>query len=230
MAKQVALSARPRVGSGKGEARALRREGRVPAITYGADLTPQPVSVDGRDLYHVLHTDAGLNAIIRLDIEGSTHLAIARDLHRHPVRREILHVDFVAINRNKPIQVDVPIHLEGTAAGEEEGGVAEHVLYMLPIEVLPLEVPDSFSLDISDMEVGDVKRVSDLELPEGVTVLEDPERTVVSVNIPQLEVPEPEEGLEDIDAEFAEVEGEAAEDVEAADTSEAGGEDESTED
>ncbi len=213
MSKQVALSARARAGSGKGEARALRRDGRVPAIAYGAEIDPTPVSVDGRDLYHVLHTGAGLNAIIRLDIDGETHLTIARDLQRHPVRREILHVDFVGISRNKPIQVDVPIHLEGTAAGEEDGGVAEHVLYSLPIEVLPLEVPDQIVLDISDMGVGDVKRVSDLDLPAGVTPLEDPERTVVSVNIPQLEVPEPEEGLEEVEAEFAEVEGEAAEEV-----------------
>ena len=226
MSKQVALTARTRAGSGKGEARALRREGRVPGIAYGADLVPTPLSVDGRDLYHVLHTDAGLNAIIRLEFDGDTHLTIARDLQRHPVRREILHVDFVAISRNKPIQVDVPIHLEGTAAGEDEGGVAEHVLYTLPIEVLPLEVPDQITLDISDMQVGDVKRVADLILPEAVTVLEDPERTVVSVNVPQLEIPEPEEGLEGVEAEFAEVEGEAAEAVEEADTSEAGGEDE----
>jgi large subunit ribosomal protein L25 len=220
MSKQVALAARARAGSGKGEARSLRREGRVPAIAYGADLDPTPLSVDGRDLFHVLHTEAGLNAIIRLEIDGDSHLTIARDIQRHPVRREILHVDFVAFDSNKPIQVDVPIHLEGTAAGEEDGGIAEHVLFSLPIEVLQLRVPDQIVLDVSDMEVGDVKRVSDLELPEGVTALEDPEATVVSVNVPTLEVPEPEEGLEGVEAEFAEAEGEAAEELEAAEEGE----------
>lgn len=225
MAKPIAMKAHSRVGSGTGEARGIRREGRVPAIAYGADLDPTPVSVDGRDLYHVLHTDAGLNAIIRLQIDDDEYLTIARDLQRHPVRREILHVDFVAFDRNKPIEVDVPIHLEGTAAGEEEGGVAEQVLYALPVEVLPLQVPDQIVLEISDMEVGDVKRVHDLDLPAGVTALEDPERTVVSVNVPALEVPEPEEELEGVEAEFAEVEGEAAEELEGApEGAESGGE------
>ena len=221
MSKQVALKARARAGSGKGEARALRRDGRVPGIAYGADLVATPVSVDGRELYHVLHTEAGLNAIIRLEIDGDTYLTIARDLQRHPVRREILHVDFVAFDRNKPIHVDVPVNLEGTAAGEEDGAVADHVLFALPVEVLPLRVPDQIVLDISDMQVGDVKRVADLDLPEGVTALEDPESTVVSVSVPALEVPEPEEGIEGVEAEFAEAEGEAAEELEA---EEAGGE------
>jgi large subunit ribosomal protein L25 len=231
MSKQVALTARPRAGSGKGEARALRREGRVPAIAYGSELDPTPVSVDGRDLFHALHTDAGLNAIIRLDIDGQSHLTIARDLQRHPVRREVLHVDFVAIDQHRKIQVDVPIHLEGTAAGEEDGGVAEHTLFTLSVEVLPLEVPDSITLDISDMQVGDVKRVADLALPEGVTPLDDPDRTVVSVNIPALEVPEPEEVLEEGEEIEGEVEGEeAAGEAGVAEEAEAGGDDEGGED
>lgn len=206
MSKQVSLSARPRAGSGKGEARALRREGRVPAVAYGSALGAVAVSVDGRELYHALNTDAGMNAILRLDIDGDMHLAIARDLHRHPVRREVLHVDFVTVDRMKKIQVDVPVVLEGEAPGTDEGGVADQNLFTLPVEVLPLEVPDQIVLDISDMQVGDVKRVADLPLPEGVTSLEDPERTVVSVTVPQLEVPEPVEGEEaEAVAEAAEV-------------------------
>jgi large subunit ribosomal protein L25 len=225
MSKQVSLTARARAGSGKGEARALRRTGRVPAIAYGADLNATPVSVDGRELYHALHTDAGLNAVIRLEIDGDSYLTMARDLQRHPVRREVLHVDFVAFDTNKPIHVDVPIHLEGTAAGEEDGGVAEHVMFTLPVEVLPLEVPDQIVVDISHLGVGDVLRVEDLDLPAAVTALEEPDRTVVSVNVPTLEIPEPEEGLEGVEAEFADVEGEAAEELEAAE-GEGGGEDE----
>lgn len=210
MAKQIALAAKTRAGTGKGEARSLRRTGRVPAIAYGSAMKATPISVDGRELYHVLNTEAGMNAIIRLEIDGSEHLAITRELHQHPIRREVLHVDFVAIDRDRRIQVEVPIHLVGDAPGADEGGVVEQPLYTLAIEVLPLSVPDEITLDVSDMEIGDVKRVQDLELPEGVTPLEDPERTVVSVNVPQLEIPEPETGVEAADAEFAEVEGEAA--------------------
>lgn len=195
MAERVPLTAARRVGSGKGEARSLRRDGRVPAVAYGADLDPTPVSVDERELYHVLHTDAGQNAIIRLDVEGDEHLAMARELQRHPVRRDVLHVDFVTVNQRIKVHVDIPIHLEGAAdaPGTDEGGVVEQSLFSLPINVLPLEVPDSVTLDVSDMQVGDVKRVEDLDLAEGVDVLEDAETSVVSVVIPQLDIPEPEE-------------------------------------
>jgi large subunit ribosomal protein L25 len=189
MSKQVALSATGRAGTGKGEARALRRAGRVPGVAYGADLqAPLPVSVDGRELYHALHTDAGTNAIFRLDIDGETQLAIAREIQRHPVRREVLHVDFVTVNRNVKISVDIPIVIEGEAPGADEGGIAEQVLMTLAVEVLPLEVPDQIALDISDMQVGDVKRVSDLSLPAGVETSEDPETTVVTLTVPHLEI------------------------------------------
>lgn len=188
MSKQVALAAHGRAGTGKGEARALRRAGRVPAVAYGAELeTALPVSVDGRELYHALNTEAGVNAILRLDIDGDTQLAIVREIQRHPVRREVTHVDFVTVNRNVRITVEVPIVTEGEAPGAEEGGVADQVLFALPVEVLPLEVPDQITLDISDMQIGDVKRVEDLRLPEGVVALEDPERTVVTVSVPFLE-------------------------------------------
>lgn len=228
MAKQVSLSAHPRTGGGKGEARALRRDGRVPAVAYGAKLAATPLSVDGRELYHVLHTDAGLNAIIRLDVEGETHLTIARDIQRHPVRRVITHVDFVAFDRDKPIEVEVPIHLEGHPAGVDEGGVAEQTLYSLPVSVLPLRVPDSIIHDISGLGIGDVLRVSDLAIPEGVEPLEDPDRTVVTVSVPQLEVPEPEEGEAELleGVEVPEVgEEEAAEAEAEAEADESGDED-----
>lgn len=190
MTEQVALQARTRVGSGKGEARSLRREGRVPAVAYGTGLNPTPLSVDALELYHALHTDAGTNAILRLDIAGDTHLTLAREIHRHPVKRHVLHVDFVAVSRDVKVTVDVPLRLEGEAPGVDEGGVADLVLFTLPVEVLPLEVPAEVVIDISSMQVGDVLRVEDLQLPEGVEALEDPERTVVTLTVPSAEVPE----------------------------------------
>jgi large subunit ribosomal protein L25 len=209
MADQVTLTAEARDGLGKGEGRRLRRAGRVPAVAYGAELDATPVSVDALELYHALRTDAGLNALIRLQVGGETHLTLARQLQRHPVRREIMHVDFVVVDRSRKVTVDVPIHLTGEAAGANEGGVVDQVRFDVPVEVLPLEVPDSLELDISDMQVGDVKRLSDLDLPEGVELLEDPDYAVVSVSIPQAEVPEPEvaEG-EELDAALG-AEGEA---------------------
>jgi large subunit ribosomal protein L25 len=205
MADQVALTAEPRDGSGRSEARRLRREGRVPAVAYGSGLDATPVSVDGLELYHALRTDAGLNALIRLDVEGDVHLTLARELQRHPVRREILHVDFVAVDRRRKVTVDVPIHLLGHAQGADEGGVVDQVRFTTAVEVLPLEVPDELTLDIAEMQIGDVKRLGDLTLPKGVTLLDDADSTVVSVSAPIMEVlPEDEAAAE---AEAAEAEG-----------------------
>ena len=192
MADQVTLTAEAREGRGKGEGRRLRRTGRVPAVAYGAGLDATPVSVDALELYHALRTEAGLNALIRLEVDGATHLTLARQLQRHPVRREIMHVDFVVVDRARKVTVDIPIHLTGEAPGADEGGVVDQVRFDVPVEVLPLEVPDSLQLDISDMQVGDVKRLGDLDLPEGAELLDDLDYVIASVYIPQAEVPETE--------------------------------------
>lgn len=215
MSKQVALAARPRVGTGKSEARNLRREGRVPAIAYGADLEPTALSVDALELYHALHTDAGTNAILRLEVEGADHLALAREIQRHPVRRDVLHLDFVTVSRNVKVTVDVPVVLMGEAPGVDEGGIADQSLHTASVEVLPLEVPDQLELDISDMQIGDVKRVSDLTLPSGATALDDPETPIVSVVPPTVEPVEEEETEEGELAEGETAEGEEAAEADA---------------
>lgn len=192
MSKQVALAARKRSGNGKGEARSLRREGRVPAIAYGAGTEPVAVSVDALELYHALHTDAGANVVLRLDVEGDTHLAFPREIHRHPVRREVLHLDFVAIDRNQPVTADVPVVLVGAddAPGVSQSGVIEQQLHAISVEVLPLNVPDQIELDVSDMNIGDVKRVSDVPMPHGVVALTDAEEPVVILSGVTLDLPE----------------------------------------
>jgi large subunit ribosomal protein L25 len=195
MADQVTLTAEPRSGRGKGEARRLRRRGRVPAIAYGSDMQPNAVSVDALALYHALRTDAGLNAVIEVQVDGGdSFLALARELQRHPVRRDILHVDFVAIDRLRKVTVDVPLHLIGESPGTDLGGVIDQVLFSVSVEVLPLEVPDSLELDVSDMQIGDSKRLEDLPLPEGVELLDDPDSTVVSVYVPAAEELQPAAG------------------------------------
>jgi large subunit ribosomal protein L25 len=215
MAEQVTLATRPRTGSGKGEARALRREGRVPAIAYGVGIDPTPLSVDALDLYHALHTDAGDNAVLRLAVEGGTHLALAREVQRHPVRRDVLHLDFVTVSRTQKVQAVVPVVLEGEAPGVAEGGVAEQAAFTLNVEALALEVPDQLVLDVSDLGVGDVKRASDVALPAGVELLDDPESPVVSIVVPALDVPET-EGEQERDAGEREAEGATADEAEAA--------------
>lgn len=200
MAKQIALAAQVRRSRGKGEARRMRRAGRVPAVAYGVGMESTPVSIDALELYHVLHTGAGTNAVISLGIDGRSQLVLAREIQRHPVRRDILHVDFVAVQQDVKVEVDVPITLEGEAVGAEAGGLVSQELYAVRVSVLPLEVPEHIVAHVADLGIGDVRRLADLELPPGVELLDDPERPVVSVLAPtvplagELEgVPAPEE-------------------------------------
>lgn len=212
MADQIVLTADTRPGDGKGEARALRGQGRVPAVAYGSGLDAVPVHVDARELRHALATDAGENAVLRLDIAGDTHLAMAREIYRHPVRRHIMHLDFVTFDRNQVVTVDVPIVVEG----DVEGAIVSQPLNALTIEVLPLEVPSQIDVSVEGMEVGDVLRAGDLTLPDGVTLLTDEDRTVVSITVPTEEPVEGEES-EGAEGEGAEAEGEGAEAAEGDD-------------
>jgi large subunit ribosomal protein L25 len=187
LSKQVQLSAQSRSHQGKGASGRLRKQGRVPGIMYGFQVEPTAVSVDALELYHALHTDAGLNAMIRLDVEGDEHLTIARDLQYHPVRGEVLHVDFLAVDTKAQISVEVPVHIVGDEDITE--AVVNQVLYTVPILVRPLDVPNYVEISVEGMVIGDVKRVEDLRgvLPEGAEFDVDAERTVVTINAPVSE-------------------------------------------
>lgn len=185
MADQVKLVATVRRETGKNAARRLRREGRVPAVVYGADVETTSLHLDARDLYHALHTEAGGNVIVQLDVDGEQHLTIPREVQRHPVRGDLLHVDFFALERESLIRVEVPIHLEG----EDEvasPGVVSQVLHQVPIRVRPLDIPTSFALDVSELMIGDVLRVADIPLPAGAELDIEPDRTVLTCTAPSL--------------------------------------------
>ncbi len=201
--KQVPLTVEKRERTGKGVASRIRKEGRVPAIVYGYAVEPTPVSVATLDLYHTLHTDAGRNVLIRLDLDGETHLAVARDLQTHPVRGDYLHVDLIAVDKDVPISIEIPVHLEGEEDAGEDGGVVNQILYTVPILVKPLDTPNAFELSVAGLEIGDVLRVENLEdqLPAGAEFDIDPQRTVVTINAPisdeELEALEESAGIEE---------------------------------
>jgi large subunit ribosomal protein L25 len=210
LSNQVKLTAEPRQLKGKGASGRLRKQGRVPAILYGYEVEPTSVSVDALELYHVLHTEAGRNVLIRLEVGDEAYLAVARDVHHHPIRGETLHVDFLAVDRDQQIAVEIPVHLvdEDDAAAD---GIVNQVLYSVPAMVKPMEVPNFFELSVAGMEIGDVKRVEDLrdQLPADAEFDVDPERTVVTINAPISE--EALEALEEaagIEAEEPELVGE----------------------
>jgi large subunit ribosomal protein L25 len=127
-----------------------------------------------------MHTDAGVNALINLEVEGSKHLALARDIQRHPVRNTVAHVDFLVVNRNETITADVPLNFIGEATGvTKNGGIVEHLLTSLTITATPTTIPVAIDVDIANLQLDESIRVKDLPLPDGVTTTYDPEEAVV---------------------------------------------------
>lgn len=203
------LKAAVREGTGKGVARRLRAQNRVPAVLYGAGVEPTPLHVDARELFHVMHTDAGQNVLIDLEVEGEgTHLALAREMQQDHIKGRTVHVDFLAIRRDQQITVSVPVEVAGSSVGIHEGGVLEHHLWEIEIECLPNAVPGHIEVDITALGIGDSLHVSDVTAPEGIVIKSDPEVMVLAVVAPQKGVEEAvvegEEGAE------AAAEGEAA--------------------
>jgi large subunit ribosomal protein L25 len=166
---------------GSSESRRLRAAGKVPGVLYGHGIDPIDVTVGSRALRAALTSDSGLNALISLDVDGTKHLAMARQLQRHPVRRSIDHVDFVVVRRDEIISAEVPVHLMGEALEVERAdGMVEQSLHTLLVHAKPADIPNAIEVDISELSIGEAIRVADLKLPSGVTTDVDPEDTVVA--------------------------------------------------
>jgi large subunit ribosomal protein L25 len=197
---QVSLRAETGRPTGSRESRRLRKTGLVPAIVYGKKTEPIIVAVDAHDLHLALHTDAGSNALINLEIEGGdTLLTLARVIERHPFRSEYRHIDFVTVALDETIHAEVAIHFIGTPAGAKEGGVFSPRRTHVIVETLATAIPDNIELDVSAVEIGGSLRIADLPELEGVIYTEDPEGVVMSVTMPAAEIveePEPVEGEE----------------------------------
>jgi large subunit ribosomal protein L25 len=202
---EVTLRAESGRETGSRESRRLRRTGRVPGIVYGKSMEPINVAVDAHDLQVALHTEAGSNALINLEIEGGdTLLTMARVIERHPYRSEYRHVDFVTVSLDETIQAEVAIHFVGTPVGVREGGVFSPRRTHVLVETLANAIPSGVELDVSDVEVGGSLRIEDLPKLDGVEYVEDPEGVVMSVTTPAAEIveePEEVEGLEGLEGE-----------------------------
>lgn len=225
---EVKLKAVLRDGTGKGPSRRTRAEGRVPAIVYGRGMEPLSISVDRREFVTALHTDAGMNVLLDIEVDGEQTLALTRELQRDPVRGTLLHADFVKIDRTQEVEVEVPVHVVGESPGVKEGGVLENPLFQLHVKCLPANVPESIDVDISGLAIGDALRVSDLAAGRDFEILNDPDAVVASVAAPiseaELEAMEAEAGVVAEEGEAA-AEGEAAEATEEAGAApESGGE------
>ena len=204
-----AIQIQLREHAGKGVARKLRAAGRIPGVVYGRALPPVAISLDPRVLRRVLvRSDAGLNTLLSLDVEGGGALqgkpVLVRELQRDPVKGEYLHADLFAVDLAQKIQVAVPIHVVGKAAGVELGGILDHSLRELELTCLPTEIPREIQVDVSALGVGDSLHVRDLVLPPGVELRSDLELSVVSVVVPAAEVvPTPAEAAPAVEGEAA---------------------------
>jgi large subunit ribosomal protein L25 len=226
MADDIILAAQPGRTTGSSASRRLRADGKVPAVLYGRGAEPAPLTVAWRDLRSALTTDKGLNALLTIDVGGKQTKAIVKEIQRHPVRRDVLHVDFLSVDVDKPITTDVPIVLEGEATLVlREEGVVEQALNAIVVHAKPDAIPGHLAVDVSELEIGHTITVADLVLPPGVTTDADPEETVVTAKHAAVEEePEPVEGEEGEEAAEGEgAEGEAAEGGEAP-AADAGGE------
>lgn len=193
MSDQITLRAQKGRETGSAASRRIRKQGDVPAIVYGADLDePVLVTVNRRELRAALTTEAGTNALINLDIEGTEQLALARQIDKHPYRTEIRHVDFVTVSLTDTIVTDVVLDFIGTPVATEEGGVLSTPISSVSIEVLATRIPSAIEVDVSEMTMTDSIRVSDLPEMEGVTYLDDPEQTVATIVIPRAMIEEEE--------------------------------------
>jgi len=182
------LKVKVREQSGKGPARQTRMRGDIPGVVYGEGKAPMSVTIELRAFEHIVHSRAGENAIIQLEVEGPGEggPAILREVQHHPVRNTVIHADLLRIRLDEKIQTAVPLVLTGRSKGVIEGGLQDHQLHELEIECLALEAPLEFKVDISHLGIGDSLHVSDLDLPANLTVLTEADRGVVSIHAPRL--------------------------------------------
>lgn len=176
---EIVLTAATGRTTGSRSTRRLRGEGLVPAVLYGLDQDPVSVSVIWPELRQVLTTEAGVNVVLQLEVEGERHMSIIKDIQRHPVRRDVVHVDFLRIDPNKKVTVDVSIIMTGEALEVTQGnGMVDQNLFSLTVDATPTSIPNELVVDISALTIGDSIRVADIALPAGVTTEVDPEETV----------------------------------------------------
>src|SRR2546428_486284 len=199
MAQTVSLSASPRQATGKGAARQARFRGRVPAVIYGHGRDTQPLELEAKALEKALQGVEPASTIIDLAVDGKTVKTLIREIQRHPIRPDIIHVDFYEIHATEKVKLKVPVHLVGNPDGvRNAGGVLDQVTREVEIEVLPENIPDRVELDVNALKIGDSLHVRDLSIPNA-KILTEADLTIATVVPPRAEevaAPSPEAATE----------------------------------
>ena len=181
------ISATPRTETGKGVARKLRAQHNLPGVLYGHHREPQPLVLDSRDFDRLIEHYAAETTVVELTVDGQSVRTLIREIQRHPFKRQVLHVDFQALVAGEKVTVDVPIVLVGIPEGVRlSGGTLDQVMRELTVEVDPSDIPNHVDVDVSALNVGDSLHVSDINLPPGVEVQDDPETTICVVVPPRV--------------------------------------------
>jgi large subunit ribosomal protein L25 len=194
---EVSLRRRP----GKSGAKEIRKGGNIPAILYGKGTDPVPLIVNPASLKQALSTEAGENTLLEITFnDGSKEvrrLSLLREIQYDFLTSKPIHFDFQALDINKKITVDVPVKIVGKAKGVKEGGILEEILREIPVECLPKDIPNSFEIDVTDLEIGHSIHVSSLNVSENVNLLKEDDETIVTILAPKLEVEVPVEEAEE---------------------------------
>lgn len=191
--KTITLEAAIRdISLSKGRLNQMRNEGNLPGVVYGAGIGSLPIIVSKKELTNILGS-YGLSAIINLRINGRSVQAMVKEIQRHPLTGGYWHVDFSEISMDKKIRTELLVHFSGEPAGVKDGGVIQYGDTTVEIECLPKDLPERFTLDISNMKIGDKLTVADLTPPEGVKILSEPEQVLITVIPPALEKEDEEE-------------------------------------
>ena len=199
MAQTVSLSATTRQATGKGGARQTRFRGKVPAVIYGHGRDTQSLELEAKALEKALHGIEPASTIIELSVDGKTAKTLIREIQRHPIRPDIIHVDFFEIHASEKVKLKVPVHLMGNPDGvRNAGGVLDQVTREVEIEVLPENIPDRVELDVTALKIGDSLHVRDLTIPNA-KILTETDLTIATVVPPRAEevaAPTPEAAAE----------------------------------
>ena len=173
MANNFEFEATMRADTGKGAARRLRREGLLPAVIYGGGAEPVLVTLTHHKVLKNLENDAIYSHILTVKVDGKDETTILKDIHRHPSKPIVMHMDFLRINQDEAIRVNVPLHFmsEDIAEGVKKGGVVTHHLVDVEVSCLPAQLPEFIAVDVAELDLGDSLHLSDLVVPEGIEIV-----------------------------------------------------------
>ena len=220
MSQKYDLVAELREDQGKGASRRLRRQGKVPAIIYGAGRPPRNLAFDHNKVIKELENEAFYSSILNIKVGDKSQAAVVKDIQRHPSKRQVMHIDFQRIVEDEKIRMNVPIHFVGeeVAVGVKQGGGSiSRLMTDVEVSCLPKDLPEFFEVDVAELDLNDMLHLSDIKVPEGVEIValaqgEDQDQPIVSVALIK-ETPVEDEADEAAEAEAPDAEGAAPADA-----------------